>query len=216
MIDVHNQLRQSELGLEELWLTKDPWFRIATSVYGMTITDAFLLAKNSAGSNAEVQKMSIKDFAYRVAYDMWNRKVADEPKNEILDGIPATDLSTVGGATSRNLGQQNTASSLSWYDLQESHEISLTAQKDSNGKPSRRACTIKSIGCQSVGVGKKCVSYECKNSACMSIVYPARNMHGESQGTFICSNHACRKEHWERIAKQVREALELEPDSDSE
>lgn len=187
-------------------MTKDPWFRISTSVYGMTITDAFLLAKYSAGSNAEVQKITIRDFAYRVAFDMWDRKVSDQPRNEILDGILATDSSTVGGATSRGLEQQKPASSLEWYDMQQSHQISLTDQKDNNGKPCRRACTIKAAGCESVGDERKAVSKECKHPACMSITNTSKNKYGQTLGTFICSNYECQKEHWDRIAKQVRGA----------
>jgi hypothetical protein len=173
----------------------------------MTITDAFLLAKYLAGSDAEVQKMTIKDFAYRVAFDMWDRKVSNQPRNEILDGILAiaTDCpTTVGGTTSSS--SDKTASSLEWYHVQKSHQISLTDQKDNNGKPCRRACTIKAAGCESVGDERKAVSKECKHPACMSITNSSKNKYGQTQGTFICSNFECQKEHWDRIAKQVRGA----------
>lgn len=181
-------------------------------MYGMTITDAFILAKYSAGTNAEVQKMTIREFAFRVAYDMWNRKLADEPRNQILDGVlNSPDLSTVGvGGVRGSELQTATPQLLSWYDIQESHQISLTEQRDGNGKPCRRACIIKSKGCESVGDAKKTVSSECKNPACISITNSSKNMHGQTKGTFICSNFACQKEHWDRIAQQVRGALELE------
>jgi hypothetical protein len=69
-------------------------------------------------------------------------------RRHLFEGITISILaldSTVGGATSHSLEEQNAASSLCWHDLVESHQISLTGQKDGNGKPCRRACTIKSV-----------------------------------------------------------------------
>ena len=40
-IDSHNQARQFELGLERLWVTQDPWFRLDTAIIGVTVTDAW-------------------------------------------------------------------------------------------------------------------------------------------------------------------------------
>ena len=51
-IDTHNQLRQHELALEELWVTQNPWFRLNTTFVGMTVTDAFLLARYSAADDS--------------------------------------------------------------------------------------------------------------------------------------------------------------------
>jgi hypothetical protein len=34
LIDKHNKQRQSLLQLEQLWLTKDPWFRLVCSILG--------------------------------------------------------------------------------------------------------------------------------------------------------------------------------------
>ena len=43
VIDTHNQLRQDSLKLEKKWITQNPWFRLATTLIGITVTDAFLL-----------------------------------------------------------------------------------------------------------------------------------------------------------------------------
>jgi hypothetical protein len=39
LIDEHNKQRQSILNLERCWLTKDPWFRLLTTVLGMSVVD---------------------------------------------------------------------------------------------------------------------------------------------------------------------------------
>jgi hypothetical protein len=63
-------LRQGYLQLETLWKTQNPWFRLLTTiVFGMTVTDAFLLAKYKA-VNHPLVKMSIVKFAASVAEDL--------------------------------------------------------------------------------------------------------------------------------------------------
>ena len=37
-VDVHNQLRQSAVKLEKKWVTKDPFFRLHTTIVGMFLT----------------------------------------------------------------------------------------------------------------------------------------------------------------------------------
>jgi hypothetical protein len=202
LVDVHNQLRQSELALEEMWLTKDPWFRIATTLYGMTITDAFLLAKYHATSNSEVQKMSIREFALRVSYDMWHRKIDDEPRHDIL-GDDLLDLPNAANASS-GAQQQNTAHPLEWYDVMDSHTFGLTTQRGGDGKPCRRACSIKADkNCETIQHNRP-TSQECQHQACMLIKNAAKNVHGITTGVFVCKNVACRKEHWNRVATQAR------------
>jgi hypothetical protein len=39
LIDEHNKQRQSLLALERIWKTKDPWFRLLTTLLGMTTVD---------------------------------------------------------------------------------------------------------------------------------------------------------------------------------
>jgi hypothetical protein len=39
LIDEHNKQRQSLLQLERRWLTKDPWFRLVTTIIGMSVVD---------------------------------------------------------------------------------------------------------------------------------------------------------------------------------
>ena len=44
-IDVHNQMRQKVLGLEEKWKTTDCWLRVWTTLIGMTVTDLYFLRR---------------------------------------------------------------------------------------------------------------------------------------------------------------------------
>jgi hypothetical protein len=66
-IDTHNQLRQDLLQLEKKWLTKNPFFRLTTTliVINVTVTDAFLLSNhhkliNSGSGCNEGKKISIQ------------------------------------------------------------------------------------------------------------------------------------------------------------
>ena len=45
-VDVLNQLRQNELGLESKWVTQDGHFRIATGALGMTVVDVYRLSQH--------------------------------------------------------------------------------------------------------------------------------------------------------------------------
>jgi hypothetical protein len=36
-------LHQDSLKLEKKWVTQNPWFRLATTLIGITVTDTFLL-----------------------------------------------------------------------------------------------------------------------------------------------------------------------------
>ena len=43
IIDNHNKLRQHHLALEKTWLTKKPWFRLYTTLIGMSVVDLYRL-----------------------------------------------------------------------------------------------------------------------------------------------------------------------------
>jgi hypothetical protein len=49
VIDTHNQLRQDLLQLKKKWLTKNPYFRLSTTLLGVNVTDTFLLMANHHG-----------------------------------------------------------------------------------------------------------------------------------------------------------------------
>ena len=45
VVDTHNQARQSHLGLEKKWVTHDGYFRLYSTLIGMTVTDIWKLLK---------------------------------------------------------------------------------------------------------------------------------------------------------------------------
>jgi hypothetical protein len=78
VIDTHNHVRQFELAFEKKWLTKDPFFRLTTTIIGMCVTDAWRLAsvhKLINNSRKKVciddeKKMAIKKFSGIVAFQL--------------------------------------------------------------------------------------------------------------------------------------------------
>jgi len=75
-IDSHNHVRQFELGLEKKWFTKDPYFRLVTTLIGMSVSDAWKLAgwhkliDNRKEYVNEDKKMGIKKFAGVIALQL--------------------------------------------------------------------------------------------------------------------------------------------------
>jgi hypothetical protein len=64
VIDSHNQSRQFELALEKRWITNCGWFRVVTTLLGMTVTDCWRAYKHALS-----REVTIKDFADCMAYD---------------------------------------------------------------------------------------------------------------------------------------------------
>eukprot|EP00951_Prasinocladus_malaysianus_P014339 scaffold108899_cov15-Prasinocladus_malaysianus.AAC.1 len=69
-VDNHNQARQHELALEELWDTKSCWFRLHTTLHGMHVTDAWKLCRYHLSANHPLKDISIQGFADRLAWAM--------------------------------------------------------------------------------------------------------------------------------------------------
>ena len=44
-VDIHNHLRQSCLKLEKKWVTMDCWFRLTTTLFGMSVVDTYRLCQ---------------------------------------------------------------------------------------------------------------------------------------------------------------------------
>ena len=45
-VDIHNQAHQSNIALEEDWVTQNPYFRLWTTVIAMTVTDLWYLHRS--------------------------------------------------------------------------------------------------------------------------------------------------------------------------
>jgi Transposase IS4 len=88
-IDRHNQLRQGILEYETLWHTQSPWFRLITTlVFGMTLTDAYLLGRHSVENGHCLKRMSIKSFAAGVAKDLANMKCFKDTLSTAASLVP--------------------------------------------------------------------------------------------------------------------------------
>lgn len=68
-VDKHNHARQSLLKLETHWVVHDPFFRVGTTLIGMTATDAWKAFKYSIEGSHPDKDISIVDFTGRLAYD---------------------------------------------------------------------------------------------------------------------------------------------------
>ena len=94
LVDKHNQSRQHELGLEKKWETRDPYFRLTTTVIGMNAIDAWNLsryhtlhAKLQQKHNAE-QSVSVLTFAGILTKQLLIKAMNEQPA--LANNIPKT------------------------------------------------------------------------------------------------------------------------------
>ena len=71
-IDKHNQARQFKLRLEKHWRTHNAWFRLATTLIGICVTDAWKAYRYAFQKQKNCEELPIKDFADRLAYELIN------------------------------------------------------------------------------------------------------------------------------------------------
>ena len=57
-VDLHNQSRQFDLALEKRWVTQDPYFRLYTTMVGMTVVDAWKISRLQKQNNLTVTEYS--------------------------------------------------------------------------------------------------------------------------------------------------------------
>ena len=76
-IDRHNHLRQGILRLEQYWRTVDPWFCIATTVFGMTVSDCYLGMRFHLQAEP-FSSFTIEDFADMLANDLLRNNFSDD------------------------------------------------------------------------------------------------------------------------------------------
>ena len=85
VIDVINQSRQHDLKLEKHWVTQDGYFRLATTLFGLCITDCWNGYKYHLGSRHRHKDVSIVEFASILCKDMFqNRYSSVPPSNQAM------------------------------------------------------------------------------------------------------------------------------------
>ena len=78
-VDNHNQARQHELALEELWQTQDCWFRLHTTLHGILVTDCWKLVKYHVPNKHRLKDVTINDFADELARALILNNLSDQP-----------------------------------------------------------------------------------------------------------------------------------------
>jgi Transposase IS4 len=112
-IDVHNQVRQSIIGLERNWVTQDGFFRIFTTVLGMVLTDAWMGLSKCVDKRSPYSSITAREFTGCVLKELLTiRKdlsTSERPalllerlndNNPPVDSISLTDSSSSPAASS--------------------------------------------------------------------------------------------------------------------
>ena len=74
-VDVHNQSRQSDLALEEHWVTRDGFFRINTSLVGITVVDAWRAYRHHMHPNHRHKDIPLMEFVSVLTKDLLRNKL---------------------------------------------------------------------------------------------------------------------------------------------
>lgn len=191
ILDAHNHARQGELQLEKRWVTKNGWFRLATTYIGITITDAWKLYKHGVADQKQ-KETTIVEFADRLAADCCRNTHSGD--TSILDSlyitIPGNDAPPVaevklGNRRSDEISPVSVATTIESIVDQHHFKDNSDREDDGNGRPKRRACRSCSKATQ-----KKCQHPRCKQEQ--------YNANGAwKKGVFYC------EEHWKDHHKEV-------------
>jgi hypothetical protein len=195
VIDSHNQARQGVLQLEKCWVTQHAWFRLVTTLIGMTVTDCWRAYKH-AMPNKKDKEMPIKDFADCIAYDCINNCHSshafvngylpapdDSTLPRMVGGGVQDDVSTVTAPTATLTPAQAYAEAVASHPFRDNPE----REQAGVGRPKRRVCKVENCG------GK--YHQMCFHPACMNHEY--MTPHGTRAGVFYCKEH--QHIHHERV-----------------
>ena len=117
LVDEHNKQRQNLLGLERCWLTKDVWFRLVTTLLGMSVVDMHRwhrnklsnVAASTAIRNANLRfeegfadELRIRQFANRLCSDLKNMRRVRHTRNPHPEGEEVlVRITNAAGQTTR-------------------------------------------------------------------------------------------------------------------
>jgi len=155
IVDCHNQGRQHDLALEETWVTTDCYFRLVTTLIGISVTDAWKLADYHGIINfgkQEDNRMSIRRFAgivgnqlvrraCSIASKTGQRFASDLTQEGIVTAASSFDLSsTVLSSLSSGPEQQIVIPVRSLTDANGDahHQVLFPLTQSSNGKKYRK------------------------------------------------------------------------------
>jgi hypothetical protein len=115
LIDEHNKQRQSLLCLERRWLTKDPWFRLLSTIFGMSVVDMHRLyrydaIKNMGVPNDEVDSIKLLKFTDLICGNLrlwkYKQKVSCDPKDVSAEGLLVRCQDTDGNISTEPTAKQ--------------------------------------------------------------------------------------------------------------
>jgi hypothetical protein len=86
-VDSHNHARQFLLALEKRWVTHNPWFRIDTTIIGMTVVDAWKCLQYHLPRKYGHGQYTAKQVADCIAWDCVNNKLCTS-KTSSLEHVP--------------------------------------------------------------------------------------------------------------------------------
>jgi hypothetical protein len=201
-IDNHNHARQYELALEKQWVTQSGFFRLDVTFLGMTVVDCWKAFKHSV-EDAELNKMTIIEYADRLAYDCIYNLEQEEVDNSFIPLGLTVDASVdvdrpaeVSPLTVRTVS----SSEISVAAIYKEHFFKRNPDKSKDGKSKRRTCRTE--GC------KETTSWMCCNRFCKSVIYNTNGLN--KKGLFYCEDHwdLHRLEEVERAVAMAHEIVE--------
>jgi hypothetical protein len=197
-IDSHNQARQSEIALEKHWITHTGWFRIATTLIGMTVTDCWRAYKHHMPLKKH-KELPIKVFADRIALDCCrnchldifspNGYLAPEDENipQTVGGSAADDVSAITEPTTAS----TTSKSIAGHIFKDNPELEPPNRNNGKTRPKRRRCPACTEENQGKGPGEKkrnaLTAKMCFHPQCLERRYWASGRW--VYGVFYCPDH---------------------------
>ena len=85
-VDMHNHARQGELQLEKAWITTNGFFRVATTLFSLTVTDCWRAYRHHLHKRHRHKNIGIAEYASLLAKDLLeNRMSRSIPDTERLN-----------------------------------------------------------------------------------------------------------------------------------
>lgn len=133
-VDNHNQSRQDDLALEELWQTHDCWFRLHCTFQGVLATDCWKACRMHCAQGHPLQGTSMGDFADYLVVALLNNNLSESALptrktgrkrgfgTDITNTGPSLDLATHTMASCGRNGKKTKQVRCRWCSVKEDRE----------------------------------------------------------------------------------------------
>ena len=113
VIDTHNHIRQFETALERQWVTQDGYFRIITTIFGMTVTDTMKGYRHHLPGLHRHKHVSTRFFNDMLCKDMLNNAYPTTTERDlpvlIFPSESSTSKTTTGDDTVDSMSEISTS-----------------------------------------------------------------------------------------------------------